>query len=114
MATTDINDRPQYTEDSRPRITRGMSRDDAASIACEVAARLGATQAEALSVLRARLSDTKTWLNVAGNDDARIWLVIVRAPVGIPRLDGQVLRAERIEVAIDDVTARPLGFRLVG
>ena len=111
MVSTGIPEEQRSAEQS-PSTATSLTRDAAAQIATEVARRLGATQAEAISVLRARLSDAKPWLNVVGDEDARIWLVIVRAPVGIPRLDGQTLRAERLEVAVDDATARGLGFRL--
>ncbi len=91
-----------------------LNRADIEAGACEVARRLGANHAEALSCLTGKLADARLWLHVQGPDDARIWLVIVRALVAVPRPTGGWERARRIEVAIDAVNGRPLGFRLVG
>lgn len=88
------------------------TRQQVSAIACDVALQLGAPQAEALSCLQARLADTKGWLTVTGADDARVWLVIVRAAVGMPRLGGGVYKAQRLEIAIDGADGRALGFRL--
>ena len=87
------------------------TREQICAIACEVAAQLGAAQAETLSCLNAKLSDAKGWLNATGADDARIWLVIVRAPVGVPRPGGGVFKTQRLEIAVDATNGRPLGFR---
>jgi hypothetical protein len=81
-------------------------------IACALAMQLGAPQAEALSCLRAKFSDAKGWLTARGADDALIWLVIVRAAVGMPRPGGSVYKAQRLEFAIDGSDGRALGFRL--
>lgn len=79
--------------------------------ACEVAQMLGAPSAEALSCLPAKLADARGWVPASGPEDARIWLVIVRASVSIPRPSGGTERARRIEVAVDAKTGRALGFR---
>ena len=79
--------------------------------ACEVAQMLGAPTAEVLSCLPARLGDARGWVPASGPEDARIWLVIVRASVSIPRPSGGSERRRRIEVAVDAKTGRALGFR---
>jgi hypothetical protein len=81
-------------------------------MACNAALQLGAPQAEALSCLRAKFSDAKGWLAARGADDAVIWLVIVRAAVGMPRPGGSVYKAQRLEFALDGTDGRTLGFRL--
>lgn len=99
-------------EQSSGVTTAPPTRQQVSVIACDVAMQLGAPQAEALSCLQARLVDAKGWLTVTGADDARVWLVIVRAAVGMPRLGGGVYKAQRLEIAIDGTNGRALGFRL--
>ena len=77
----------------------------------DAAAQLGATHAEVLSCLAAKLSDAQAWTPAQGPEDAPIWLLIVRAAVGVPRPYGGVHRAPRLEVAIDATTGKVLGFR---
>jgi hypothetical protein len=89
-----------------------LTRDQVCAIACGVAMQLGAPQAEALSCLRARFMDAKGWLAARGADDALIWLVIVRAAVGMPRPGGGIYKAQRLEIAIDATEGRAVGFRL--
>ncbi|HEV7216919.1 MAG TPA: hypothetical protein VGP33_17565 [Chloroflexota bacterium] len=98
-------------EESGP-VLRQITREQACAIACDVALQLGAPQAEVLSCLRAKFSDAKGWLTARGADDAPIWLVIVRAAVGMPRPGGSVYKAQRLEYALDATDGRTLGFRL--
>jgi hypothetical protein len=105
---------PQRAAEEQPNgpVLRQTSREQACGIACDVALQLGAPQAEALSCLRAKFSDAKGWLTARGADDAQIWLVIVRAAVGMPRPGGSVYKAQRLEFALDATDGRMLGFRL--
>ncbi len=98
----------------RPAVSAGTAptRDQASAIACDVAMQLGAPQAETLSCLRAKFADAKGWLTARGADDALIWLVIVRAAVGMPRAGGSIYKAQRLEIALDATDGRTLGFRL--
>lgn len=89
-----------------------LTREQVSAIACDITIQLGAPQAEALSCLRAKFSDAKGWLTARGADDALIWLVIVRAAVGMPRRGGGIYKAQRLEIAIDAFDGRALGFRL--
>lgn len=105
---------PQRAAEEQPSgpVSRRMTREQACAIACDVAMQLGAPQAEALSCLRAKFSDAKGWLTARGADDAPIWLVIVRAAVGMPRPGGSIYKAQRLEFALDASDGRTLGFRL--
>ncbi|HEY8741461.1 MAG TPA: hypothetical protein VIU62_00065 [Chloroflexota bacterium] len=98
----------------RPAVAASTTptRDQASAIARDVAMQLGAPQAETLSCLRAKFSDANGWLTARGADDALIWLVIVRAAVGMPRAGGSVYKAQRLEIALDATDGRTLGFRL--
>ncbi|MGI8914015.1 MAG: hypothetical protein ACR2JY_09615 [Chloroflexota bacterium] len=88
------------------------TRDQICDIACDLAIQMGAPQAETLSCLRAKFADAKGWLTALGADEALIWLVIVRAAVGMPRPGGGIYKAQRLEMAIDATDGRALGFRL--
>lgn len=107
---------PPWRLDEREEVAATPSapptREQISAIAAEVSSKLGAVTPEVLSCLTARLSDAKSWLTVTGANDARIWLVIVRAPVGVPRPSGGVFKTQRLEIAIDATNGRPLGFRL--
>ena len=105
---------PLHVADEQPSgpKSRQTTRAQACAIACDVAMQLGAPQAEALSCLRAKFSDAKGWLTARGADDALIWLVIVRAAVGMPRPGGSIYKAQRLEIALDATDGRTLGFRL--
>jgi hypothetical protein len=89
-----------------------LTREQISAIACDITIQMGAPQAEPLSCLRAKFSDAKGWLTARGADDAPIWLVIVRAAVGMPRPGGGIYKAQRLEIAIDAFDGRTLGFRL--
>lgn len=103
---------PPRTAESEPKAeTPRPNRQQIEAAAIEAATQLGATHAEVLSCLAAKLSDAQAWTPAQGSPDAPIWLLIVRAPVGVPRPYGGVHRAPRLEVAIDATNCKVLGFR---
>lgn len=103
---------PLSPDDGPPAESTPPTRAQVEAVARDIAIQLGASRPEALSCLGAKLSDAKEWLPVSGPDDARIWLVIIRAAVGVPRPYGGVQKAQRLEIAIDAVTGKALGFRI--